>query len=114
MCQHRKLAKNAPIGGPQLARIRDFRVFRDLGAHEAELGPPTDFSRAHRRTRDPHHSTDQSLYFLKKILRAKSDNRIARKIELFGQKVPFCPAGSFGRFAPVTVLLLEHGGILGR
>ena len=41
--QHRNLAKNAPIGGPQLARIRDFRVFRDFGAHEAELGPPKDF-----------------------------------------------------------------------
>ena len=35
--QHRKLAKNAPIGGPQLARIRDFRDFRGVGAHEPEL-----------------------------------------------------------------------------
>ena len=59
--QHRKSAKNAPVGGPQLARIRDFHDFRDLGAHEADLERPTDFSRTHRRTRDPDHSTDQSL-----------------------------------------------------
>ena len=38
--QHRKLAKNAPVGGPQLARIRDFHDFRDLGAHEPELEAP--------------------------------------------------------------------------
>ena len=59
--QHRKLAKNAPAGGPNLARIRDFHDFRDLGDHEAELGAPTTFSRTHRRTRDPDHSTDQDL-----------------------------------------------------
>ena len=61
MRQHRKSAKNAPVGGPQLARIRDFPVFRDWGAHEPELETPKDFSTTHRRTRDPDHSTDQDL-----------------------------------------------------
>ena len=38
-----------------------FGFFRDFGVHEAELEAPTIFSRTHRRTRDPDHSTDQSL-----------------------------------------------------
>ena len=59
--QHRKLAKNAPVGPPNLAQIRDCSVFRDSDAHEADLDPPITFSRSHRRTRDPHHSIDQSL-----------------------------------------------------
>ena len=46
--QHRELAKNAPIGGPNLARIRDFQVFRDLGAHEGGLERPKTFSITHK------------------------------------------------------------------
>ena len=52
--QHRKSAKNAPVGGPQLARIRDFPVFRDLGAHEAELETPKDLSRTSSAAPDVH------------------------------------------------------------
>ena len=77
--QHRKSAKNTTIGGPQLARIRDFHDFRDLGAHEAELDATTTFSITHRQTRDRHHSTDQNLEFRKKIVRAKTNRGIAGK-----------------------------------
>ena len=47
---------------PTAGQNSRFSVFvRDLGAHEAELDPLITFSTTHRRTRDPDHSTDQSL-----------------------------------------------------
>ena len=50
-----------------------------MGAHEADLEPPTTFSITHRERWDPDHSIDQNLDYSKKILRTKSNNRIARK-----------------------------------
>ena len=38
--RHRKLMKNAPVGAPNLVRIRDFQVFRDFGAQGLTLGAP--------------------------------------------------------------------------
>ena len=35
--QRRKLMKNAPVGAPNLVRIRDFLVFRGFGAHGLTL-----------------------------------------------------------------------------
>ena len=46
---------------------------------ETELVAPTTFSITHREGWDPDHSIDQNLDYSKKILRAKSNNRSARK-----------------------------------
>ena len=99
--QHRKLAKNAPIGGPQLARIRDFQVFRDLGAHEADLGPPTTCSITHRQRWDPDHSTDQDL----------ASDRIARKSN--SSLVRLRWVGQLAR-RPPRITLKHPWGIAGR
>ena len=81
---------------------------------KSELERPITFSTTHRETWDPDHSIERVISLRKKVFASKSNNRIARKSTKRVESLCFCPGPSWRRFAPVTVLLSEHGGILGR